>query len=71
MSSSSVFGATLLVHGSEPLLAERAVAAQLRKARAEQPELICATGGATVVWVNTAAQKSAPLPDRLRRQLVE
>ncbi len=38
MSSSSVFGATLLVHGSEPLLAERAVAAQLRKARAEQPE---------------------------------
>ena len=40
-------------------------------ARAEQPELICATGGATVVWVNTAAQKSAPLPDRLRRQLVE
>ena len=40
-------------------------------ARAEQPERICATGGATVVWVNTAAQKSAPLPDRVRRQLVE
>ena len=40
-------------------------------ARAEQPEQICATGGATVVWINTPAQKSAPLPDRLRRQLVE
>ncbi len=38
-------------------------------ARAEQPELICATGGATVVWINAPAKNSAPLPDHLRRQL--
>ena len=38
-------------------------------ARSEQPELICATGGATVVWINAPAQKSAPLPDHLRQQL--
>jgi acyl-CoA thioester hydrolase len=37
--------------------------------RAEVPGVICAAGGATTVWVNFAAQKSAPLPDWLRAHL--
>jgi acyl-CoA thioester hydrolase len=39
-------------------------------ARSERPELICAAGGATTVWVDFPAQQSAPLPPRLREQLV-
>ncbi|WP_316667347.1 DNA polymerase III subunit delta [uncultured Propionibacterium sp.] len=38
MSSHSVFGTTTLVHGPESLLAERATAAILEQARAEQPD---------------------------------
>jgi len=37
--------------------------------RAEVPGVICAAGGATTVWVNFPAQKSAPLPDWLRAHL--
>ncbi len=37
VSAASVFGTTLLIQGAEALLAERAVAKQLRRARAEQP----------------------------------
>lgn len=36
-------------------------------ARADQPDVICATGGATIVWVDFPAEKSAPIPDWLRR----
>lgn len=35
-------------------------------ARTDAPERLVATGGATVVWVDLARQKSAPLPDWLR-----
>lgn len=35
--------------------------------RTDQPGVICATGGATVVWVDFPNQKSAPLPDWLRK----
>lgn len=38
--------------------------------RSDQPGQICATGGATVVWVNHAQQKSAPLPETLRQLLL-
>ncbi|HEY1231210.1 MAG TPA: acyl-CoA thioesterase [Ramlibacter sp.] len=34
--------------------------------RAEQPGVIHAAGGATMVWVDFPKQKSAPLPDWLR-----
>jgi len=34
--------------------------------RADAPGAIYADGGATTVWVNFPAQKSVPLPDRLR-----
>lgn len=34
--------------------------------RADAPGVICADGGATTVWVDFPAQKSAPLPDWLR-----
>ena len=37
--------------------------------RAEDPGVICAAGGATTIWVNFPAQKSAPLPDWLRGHL--
>ena len=30
---------------------------------------VCASGGATVVWVDLAAQRSVPLPDALRARL--
>ncbi|MDN3922015.1 acyl-CoA thioesterase [Roseateles violae] len=33
--------------------------------RVDQPELIYAAGGATTVWMDFPAQKSAPLPDWL------
>jgi acyl-CoA thioester hydrolase len=37
--------------------------------KSEDPGVICAAGGATTVWVNFPAQKSAPLPDWLRAQI--
>ena len=35
-------------------------------ARVEAPEVICAAGGATTIWVDFPAQKSRPLPDWMR-----
>ena len=35
--------------------------------RADQPGTIYAAGGATTIWVDFKAQKSAPMPDWLRR----
>ena len=37
--------------------------------RADAPGLVCAAGGATTMWVNFPAQKSAPLPDWMRAHL--
>ncbi|NPC56771.1 acyl-CoA thioesterase [Caenimonas soli] len=37
--------------------------------RAEDPGVIYAAGGATTIWVNFPAQKSAPMPDWLRVRL--
>ncbi len=37
--------------------------------RTDTPGVVHATGGATTVWVNFPAQKSAPLPDWMRRHL--
>ncbi|HET7793051.1 MAG TPA: thioesterase family protein [Rhizobacter sp.] len=34
--------------------------------RADQPGVISAAGGATIVWVNFPQQKSMPFPSRLR-----
>jgi acyl-CoA thioester hydrolase len=35
-------------------------------ARAEEPGVICAEGGATTVWIDFKTQKSVPLPDDIR-----
>ncbi len=37
--------------------------------RADDPDTVYASGGATTVWVNFPLQKSAPIPDSLRRHL--
>jgi acyl-CoA thioester hydrolase len=37
--------------------------------RADDPGVIYAAGGATTVWVNFPAQKSAPLPNKMRQYL--
>jgi acyl-CoA thioester hydrolase len=37
--------------------------------RADNPGVIYAAGGATTVWVDFKAQKSAPMPDWLRQHL--
>ena len=37
--------------------------------RADAPGVIYAAGGATTIWVNFPAQKSAPLPDWMRVHL--
>ena len=37
--------------------------------RSDDPGVIYATGGATTVWVDFAAQKSAPIPDWMRKHL--
>jgi acyl-CoA thioester hydrolase len=39
--------------------------------RVDTPDVLCAQGGAKVVWVNYAEEKSVPLPDELRRLLTE
>ena len=39
--------------------------------RTDQPGVICATGGATTVWVDFPNQKSAPLPDWLRQVVAD
>ncbi len=35
--------------------------------RADDPGVICASGGAKTVWVDYTRQKSVPLPDALRK----
>lgn len=40
-------------------------------ARTDDPERICAEGGAKVVWVDFPRQKSRPLPEHVRRAIVE
>ena len=35
-------------------------------ARTDAPDLICAAGGATTIWVDFPKQKALPLPDWLR-----
>ncbi|QPF73320.1 acyl-CoA thioesterase [Roseateles sp. DAIF2] len=37
--------------------------------RTDRPGEVCAAGGATTVWMDFPAQKSAPLPDWLRARL--
>lgn len=37
--------------------------------RTDDPGTVYATGGATIVWVDMAAHKSAPLPEWLRREV--
>lgn len=37
--------------------------------RSDDPGTVYASGGATTVWVNFPQQKSAPIPDSLRRVL--
>jgi acyl-CoA thioester hydrolase len=37
--------------------------------RVDDPGMVYASGGATTVWVDFPKQKSAPLPERLRRIL--
>ena len=37
--------------------------------RTDDPDVVYAAGGATTIWVNFPAQKSAPLPDWMRRHL--
>ena len=37
--------------------------------RADPPDVICAAGGSTTVWVDSRVQKSVPLPDWLRSHL--
>lgn len=39
--------------------------------RFDQPEVLFAEGGAKIVWVDFAAEKSVPLPDRIRRTLAD
>jgi len=36
-------------------------------ARADQPEVVCAAGGATTIWVNFPQQKAVTLPDWMRK----
>jgi acyl-CoA thioester hydrolase len=38
--------------------------------RSDDPDTVCANGGATVVWVDLPQQQSAPLPQALRQLLV-
>ncbi|MDE2371361.1 MAG: acyl-CoA thioesterase [Burkholderiales bacterium] len=38
--------------------------------RTDAPGLICASGGATTVWINFKSQKSVPLPDWMLPHLV-
>lgn len=35
--------------------------------RSDQPGVVCASGGATIVWFDVPTQKSKPLPDWLHR----
>ncbi len=38
--------------------------------RTDDPDTVCAAGGATTVWVNFPLQKSAPMPEHMRAHLV-
>ncbi len=39
-------------------------------ARTDAPDIICAAGGAKVVWVDFPRRKSAPLPELVRERMV-
>jgi len=39
--------------------------------RVDQPDVLCAEGGAKVVWVDFPSEKSEPLPERVRLLLAE
>jgi len=39
--------------------------------RVDQPGVISASGGATVVWTDFKAQKSVPIPDDMRQRLLQ
>ena len=39
--------------------------------RTDEPDRICATGGATIVWVNFPKRKSAPLPGWVREAVLQ
>lgn len=38
--------------------------------RCDDPETVYATGGSTVVWIDTETGKSTPLPDMIRQLIV-
>lgn len=38
-------------------------------AKSDAPDVICAAGGATTVWVDFVEQKSKPIPDYMRKIL--
>lgn len=40
------------------------------KRRSDQPDVVSANGGATVMWVDFAAQRSVPVPESLRQWLM-
>lgn len=39
--------------------------------RVDAPEILCAEGGAKIVWVNFPSEKSRPLPERIRNFLLQ
>lgn len=39
--------------------------------RSDQPGVVHATGGATVVWTDFKAQKSLPIPDAMRQRMLQ
>lgn len=39
--------------------------------RSDAPDVLCAEGGAKMVWVNYSREKSVPLPDHIRQLLTQ
>lgn len=39
--------------------------------RCDTPDVLCAAGGAKMVWINYAQEKSVPLPDYIRKLLIQ
>jgi acyl-CoA thioester hydrolase len=40
-------------------------------ARVDQPDVVCAAGGATTIWVDFPKQKAVPLPDWMRAHVAD
>ena len=65
-----VYPGDVLVHMHVSDVTEKTFETWATLSRADSPDVVCAQGGATTVWVNFPAEKAKPMPAWLREKLL-